>query len=349
MQRACRSARRPALHAADRRRRPRRADPRAADLGRDRHHRHARGLRHATSAPTSPARSSAQRKAPMVAGAVICCFALVPGAAEAPVPVHRRRRSSAAGIRDARRAVRLAQATRPRRQAALARRRAGRGARAARRRAGGAAARPARAGDRLRAGAARRPRRPAARCCSASRRCAARSPPSSASWSRRCASTTSVGAGLARVRGEGARHRGRARAAHRRPPARAGPRRRGRAARGGVPTTEPAFGLPATWIADGPRAEAEALGYTVVDAESVIVTHLTETIRGHAAELLTPPGRQTLLDSAQGVERRGGRGGRARPAVARRDPARAAVAAGGGRLDPRPRRDRRGGRRQGAA
>src|SRR3982751_990883 len=38
----------------------------------------------------------------------------------------------------------------------------------------------------------------------------------------------------------------------------------------GVTTTEPAFGLPATWIPDSARAEAEALGYTVVDAESVI-------------------------------------------------------------------------------
>ena len=55
----------------------------------------------------------------------------------------------------------------------------------------------------------------------------------------------------------------------------------------GIPTTEPAFGLPAVWIADSQHSEAEALGYTVVDAESVIVTHLTETIRGHAAQLLT--------------------------------------------------------------
>jgi flagellar biosynthesis protein FlhA len=64
----------------------------------------------------------------------------------------------------------------------------------------------------------------------------------------------------------------------------------------GVPTTEPAFGLPATWVADGQRAEAEALGYTVVDGESVIVTHLTETIRGHAAELLSRQDVKQLLD-----------------------------------------------------
>jgi flagellar biosynthesis protein FlhA len=65
---------------------------------------------------------------------------------------------------------------------------------------------------------------------------------------------------------------------------------------GGVPTTEPAFGLPATWVSDGQRAEAEALGYTVVDGESVIVTHLTETIRTHAADLLSRQDVKQLLD-----------------------------------------------------
>ncbi|HVW45807.1 MAG TPA: flagellar biosynthesis protein FlhA [Solirubrobacterales bacterium] len=64
----------------------------------------------------------------------------------------------------------------------------------------------------------------------------------------------------------------------------------------GVPTTEPAFGLPATWVPDAARAEAEALGYTVVDPESVVATHLTETIRGHAAELLTRQETRKLLD-----------------------------------------------------
>jgi flagellar biosynthesis protein FlhA len=64
----------------------------------------------------------------------------------------------------------------------------------------------------------------------------------------------------------------------------------------GVPTTEPAFGLPATWVPDAARAEAEALGYTVVDPESVVATHLTETIRSHAAELLTRQETKKLLD-----------------------------------------------------
>jgi flagellar biosynthesis protein FlhA len=65
----------------------------------------------------------------------------------------------------------------------------------------------------------------------------------------------------------------------------------------GIPTTEPAFGLPAVWIEEGGRAEAEALGYTVVDAESVVVTHLTETIRRHADELLTRQETKALLDA----------------------------------------------------
>jgi flagellar biosynthesis protein FlhA len=64
----------------------------------------------------------------------------------------------------------------------------------------------------------------------------------------------------------------------------------------GVPTREPAFGLDAVWIAESARGEAESLGYTVVDAESVIVTHLTETIRAHAAEVLTRQDVRALLD-----------------------------------------------------
>ena len=44
------------------------------------------------------------------------------------------------------------------------------------------------------------------------------------------------------------------------------------------------------------RADAEAAGYTVVDPESVIVTHMTETIRSHAAELLTRQDVRALLD-----------------------------------------------------
>jgi flagellar biosynthesis protein FlhA len=65
----------------------------------------------------------------------------------------------------------------------------------------------------------------------------------------------------------------------------------------GIPTQDPAYGMAAVWITDSQRAEAEALGYTVVDAESVVVTHLTETIRRHTADLLTRQDVRTLLDS----------------------------------------------------
>ncbi len=64
----------------------------------------------------------------------------------------------------------------------------------------------------------------------------------------------------------------------------------------GIPTREPAFGLEAVWVHESGRAEAESLGYTVVDPESVIVTHLTETIRSHAAELLSRQDVRALLD-----------------------------------------------------
>ncbi len=69
----------------------------------------------------------------------------------------------------------------------------------------------------------------------------------------------------------------------------------------GIPTTEPAFGLPAVWIPESGRAEAEALGWTVVDAESVVVTHLTETIRAHASDLLTRQETRHLLDQLKEV------------------------------------------------
>src|SRR4051812_15957887 len=65
----------------------------------------------------------------------------------------------------------------------------------------------------------------------------------------------------------------------------------------GIPTVEPAFGLPAVWIEEAAQAEADALGYTVVDAESVIITHLTETIRANSAELLTREETKRLLDA----------------------------------------------------
>ena len=65
----------------------------------------------------------------------------------------------------------------------------------------------------------------------------------------------------------------------------------------GLATTDPAFGLPAVWIPDAQRAEAESLGYNVVDAETVIITHLTETIRRCVAQLLTRQETKKLLDA----------------------------------------------------
>ncbi len=65
----------------------------------------------------------------------------------------------------------------------------------------------------------------------------------------------------------------------------------------GEPTKEPAFGLDALWISEENRERAEIAGYTVVDAPSVLATHLTEVIKNHAHELLGRQEVQTLLDS----------------------------------------------------
>lgn len=65
----------------------------------------------------------------------------------------------------------------------------------------------------------------------------------------------------------------------------------------GIPTVEPSFHLPATWITEGQRERAESMGYTVVDPPSIIATHLTEVIRQHIAELLTRQDTQNLIDN----------------------------------------------------
>ncbi len=65
----------------------------------------------------------------------------------------------------------------------------------------------------------------------------------------------------------------------------------------GVSIKEPAFGLPAVWITEGSKSQAEALGYTVIDGGTVIATHLSETIRSQAAQLLGRQEVQTLLDN----------------------------------------------------
>ncbi|MCH7703699.1 MAG: flagellar biosynthesis protein FlhA [Planctomycetes bacterium] len=65
----------------------------------------------------------------------------------------------------------------------------------------------------------------------------------------------------------------------------------------GLETTEPAFGLPALWIDESQRHEAERRGYTTVDASSVVATYLTELIKRHADELLTRQEVHRLLDN----------------------------------------------------
>jgi flagellar biosynthesis protein FlhA len=64
----------------------------------------------------------------------------------------------------------------------------------------------------------------------------------------------------------------------------------------GTPTRDPAFGLAATWIESGLREQAQTMGYTVVDASTVVVTHLSNIIQTHAAELLGREEVQQLLD-----------------------------------------------------
>jgi len=54
----------------------------------------------------------------------------------------------------------------------------------------------------------------------------------------------------------------------------------------GIATQEPAFGLPAVWITEDKRQQAELSGYTVVEPTTVVITHLTELLRSQAAEML---------------------------------------------------------------
>jgi flagellar biosynthesis protein FlhA len=65
----------------------------------------------------------------------------------------------------------------------------------------------------------------------------------------------------------------------------------------GMPTVEPVFKLPATWIAENERKNAEVSGYTVVDAPSVLVTHLSETVKRNCHEILSRQDVQNLLDN----------------------------------------------------
>ena len=64
----------------------------------------------------------------------------------------------------------------------------------------------------------------------------------------------------------------------------------------GVETIDPAFGLPAKWIGEPVRRRAEIAGYTVVDAPTVLITHLGESLKKHAHELLSREDMQKMLD-----------------------------------------------------
>ncbi len=64
----------------------------------------------------------------------------------------------------------------------------------------------------------------------------------------------------------------------------------------GIKTTDPTFGLPALWIAPDQRIEAEASGYNVVEATTVLATHLMETLRRHAGEILSRQDVRELVD-----------------------------------------------------
>src|SRR5471030_912024 len=64
----------------------------------------------------------------------------------------------------------------------------------------------------------------------------------------------------------------------------------------GTHTTEPAFGLPATWVSSALREEASFRGFTVVDPGTVLTTHLTEVLKSHMSELLSYAETKKLLD-----------------------------------------------------
>jgi flagellar biosynthesis protein FlhA len=67
----------------------------------------------------------------------------------------------------------------------------------------------------------------------------------------------------------------------------------------GIRTIEPSFGLPAIWINKDQREEAEIKGLTVVDPTTVMVTHLTETIKSHCYELLGRQEVKLVVDSVK--------------------------------------------------
>ena len=70
----------------------------------------------------------------------------------------------------------------------------------------------------------------------------------------------------------------------------------------GIETTEPVYGLPALWIKPENKEKAELNGYTVIDSESVFITHLSETLKKHADELLSREDVQLLVDRLRKIQ-----------------------------------------------
>jgi flagellar biosynthesis protein FlhA len=65
----------------------------------------------------------------------------------------------------------------------------------------------------------------------------------------------------------------------------------------GIQTVEPAFGLPAIWITESQKEDAEIAGYTVVELPAVLATHITEVVKRHAHEILSRQDVRSLLDN----------------------------------------------------
>ncbi|HET9986167.1 MAG TPA: flagellar biosynthesis protein FlhA [Longimicrobiales bacterium] len=65
----------------------------------------------------------------------------------------------------------------------------------------------------------------------------------------------------------------------------------------GIPTKDPSFGMPAVWVQPAQRLDAESAGYVVVDASTVVATHLMETLKTNAAELLGRQDVQEMVDT----------------------------------------------------
>ena len=65
----------------------------------------------------------------------------------------------------------------------------------------------------------------------------------------------------------------------------------------GIDTIEPAFGIPARWISEDKKVAADVAGYTLIDPVSVMITHLSEVIKTHCAEILTRQDVKTMVEN----------------------------------------------------